>query len=160
MPEAQARIRNARPDDHAEVLGLWLALIEHHRTLAPDYPVLPGIREVISSEIRRGGSRDNCRLFVAELEERLVGFLFAEIESGGGPAGGEPGTAWVHELWVEPEQREQGIGAKLLAESDAFFRARGVRRISVRVESSNRAALDFWSRLGFGERARILERVP
>ena len=133
--------------------------MEHHQRLAPDYPVLAGIREVISSEIRRGGSRDNCRLFVAERDGRLVGFLFAEIESGGGP-GGEPGTAWVHELWVEPEQRKRGIAALLIAESDAFFRARGVRRISVRVESSNGAGLDFWSRLGFGERARILERIP
>ncbi len=89
----------------------------------------------------------------------MVAFLFAEIEAGAGP-GGEPGTAWVHELWVEPEQRKRGVAAQLLAESDAFFRARGARRVSVRVESSNRAGLDFWSRLGFGERARILERVP
>jgi ribosomal protein S18 acetylase RimI-like enzyme len=65
----------------------------------------------------------------------------------------------VHELWVEPAQREQGVAAQLLAESDAFFAARGVKRVSVRVESSNAAALEFWARRGFGERARILERV-
>ena len=140
------------------MLALWLDLVDHHRRLTPEYPVLASIREVIASEIRRGSSRDNCRLFVAELEGRLVGFLFAEIEPGAGP-GGEPSPAWIHELWVEPDQRKQGVAALLLAESDAFFHSRGVRRLSVRVESSNGASLDFWSRLGFGERARILERV-
>jgi ribosomal protein S18 acetylase RimI-like enzyme len=140
------------------VLALWLNLIDHHRALSRDYPVLPDISSVIASEVRRAASRDSCRLFVAELEQRLVGFLFAEIEGGGGPDA-EPAPAWVHELWVEPKYRKQGIAARLLAESDAFFASRRVSRVSVRVESSNTAALEFWARLGFGERARILERV-
>ena len=110
------------------------------------------------NEIRRAAARDSCRLIVAELEDRLVGFLFAEVESGGGSSA-EPSPAWIHELWVEPEHREQGTAAQLLAESDAFFASRGVTRISVRVESSNVAARDFWAGLVFGERARIYERV-
>ena len=140
------------------MLALWLHLVDHHRGLSPDYPVMPGIASVITSEIRRAGARDSCRLIVAELEGRVVAFLFAEVESSSFPSG-EPPPAWIHELWVEPEQREQGVAAQLLAESDAFFASRGVKRISVRVESSNAAGLEFWERLGFGERARILERL-
>ncbi len=140
------------------MLELWLSLIEHHRALSPEYPVLPGIVAVIASELRRAAARDSCRLIVAELEGRLIGFLFAEVESGGGSSA-DPRPAWIHELWVEPEHRELGAAALLLAASDAFFASRGVKRTSVRVESSNAAALDFWTRLGFGERARILERV-
>jgi len=139
------------------VLALWLHLVDHHRTLSPDYPVVSGISSVIASEIRRAAARDSCRLVVAELEGRLVGFLFAEVETGGGP-NPEPPAAWIHELWVEPEQRSQRVAAQLLAESDLFFAARGAKRISVRVEASNAAGLDFWARRGFGERARILER--
>ena len=154
-----ARIRVARRVEHPELLALWLNLISHHRALSADYPVLPGIASVISSELRRAAARDTCRLFVADLDGALVGFVFAEIEGGHGP-GEEPPPAWVHELWVEPDARGRGIAAQLLAESDAFFAARGVARVSVRVESSNAAALEFWSRRGFGERARILERVP
>ena len=141
------------------MLALWLNLVSHHRALSEDYPVLPGIASVITSEMRRAASRDSCRLLVAEVDGQLVGFLFAEIEAGAGPSA-EPAPAWVHELWIEPTFREQGIAAQLLAESDAFFASRGVSRVSVRVESRNAAALEFWARLGFGERARILERVP
>ena len=140
------------------MLALWLHLVEHHRALSPDYPLAPGIAAVIATEIRRAAARDSCRLIVAELDGGLVGFLFAEVEAGGGP-NAEPATAWIHELWVEPEQRKQRVAAQLLAEGDVFFAARGAKRISVRVEGSNAAGLDFWARRGFGERARILERV-
>lgn len=119
---------------------------------------MSGIRSVIASEIRRAASNPSCCLIVAEIESRLVGFLFAEVERGGAPSG-DPPPGWIHELWVEPEQREQGIAAQLLAESDGFFDARGVKRVSVRVEGANADALDFWARRRFGERARILERV-
>ncbi len=152
------RIRIARRDEQAQVLALWLSLVSHHRELSPDYPVMSGIASVITSEVRRAAAREECRLLVAELDRQLVGFLFAEIESAGG-SNGEPSPAWIHELWVEPAHRTRGIAAQLLAECDLFFASRRVSRISVRVESRNAAALDFWSRLGFAERARILERV-
>jgi ribosomal protein S18 acetylase RimI-like enzyme len=118
---------------------------------------LPGIRDVIAGELRRGVQRDSCRLLVAEDEGRLVGFLFAEVESAS-PTSPEPPPAWIHEIWVEPDARRRGLGARLLAEAEAFFAARGVARLSVRVESANAAGLEFWQRRGFGERARILER--
>jgi len=119
---------------------------------------MPGIASAIQGEIRRAASSRSCRLIVSESEGRLVGFLFAEVETGGGPNAEPPG--WIHELFVAPTHREQGVAAQLLAQGDAFFGAHGVKRISVRVESSNSDALDYWARRGFGERARILERVP
>lgn len=112
---------------------------------------------MIASEVRRGARRDSCRLFVAENDVRLLGFVFAEIE-GAGPGASDPPPAWIHELWVEPEYRRRGIGGRLLAEAEAFFDARDVSRLSVRVESANRDGLEFWGRRGFAERARILER--
>jgi GNAT superfamily N-acetyltransferase len=139
------------------VLELWLRLVEYHRRLTPEFPALPGIREVIASEVRRGVQRDSCRLFVADDAARLVGFLFAEVETSNAPTP-EPPPAWIHELWVEPEARGAGVGARLLAEAEAFFKERGVARLSVRVESANDVGLEFWGRRGFSERARILER--
>ncbi len=112
---------------------------------------------MIASEVRRGVLRDSCRLFVAEEGANLVGFLFAEIETVS-PVSPEPAPAWIHELWVEPDVRRRGVGARLLGEAEAFFGSRGVARLSVRVESANVAGLEFWARRGFGERARILER--
>jgi ribosomal protein S18 acetylase RimI-like enzyme len=151
-------VRTARADDHAAILGFWLDLIEHHRRLSPTDQPAPNLREVLGNEIRRGASRARCRLLVAERAGRPVGFLFAEVEVGGGGADPAP-LGWIHELWVAPDERKQGVASALVAEADAFFKARDVRRVSVRVESANEDALRWWSRRGFGDRARILERI-
>lgn len=150
-------VRGAQPDDHEAILAFWVDLIEHHRGLAPMYASAPNLREVLASEIRRGSSRARCRLLVAARAARRVGFLFAEVESGN--TGADADAGWIHELWVAPDERARGVASALVAEAEAFFAARGVRRVSVRVESGNAEALRYWTRRGFGDRARILERV-
>jgi ribosomal protein S18 acetylase RimI-like enzyme len=114
---------------------------------------------VLAGEIRRGTERQRCRLLIAERDAQRVGFLFAEVEPAGGP--GETQTSgWIHELYVVPAARRRGVGQALVAEADAFFAARRVQRVSVRVESGNAEALRYWRQRGYGERARILERFP
>jgi len=150
-------VRAARAEDHESVLAFWLDLIEHHRRLAPADPPAPAIRDVLANEIRRGMSRARCQVLVAERAGERVGFLFAEVEPAGAAADPAP-LGWIHELWVVPEERGRGTASALVAECDAFFQARGVRRVSVRVESGNADALRYWSKRGFADRARILER--
>jgi aminoglycoside 6'-N-acetyltransferase I len=150
-------VRAARAEDHEVLLAFWLELIEHHRRLAPADPPAPALREVLGQEIRRGLARARCQVLLAERQGRAVGFLFAEVEPGGSGADPSP-LGWIHELWVVPEERRRGVGSALCAEADAFFRAREVRRVSVRVESGNADALEYWARRGFADRARILER--
>lgn len=112
---------------------------------------------MLASEIRRGTERQRCRLLVAERGRERVGFLFAEVEPSG--MSGDPSPAgWIHELFVLPGARGHGIARALVAQADAFFSARGVQRVSVRVESGNAEALRYWRERGFTERARILER--
>jgi len=151
-------VRPARAEDHEAILAFWLDLIEHHRRLSPSSPSAPNLREVLANEIRRGTTRARCRLLVADRAGARLGFLFAEVEPVGGSAELAP-TGWIHELWVAPDERRRGVASALVAEADAFFAARGVRRLSVRVESANEEALRYWTRRGFAERARILERV-
>jgi len=150
-----ARIRLAAPADREALLGLWLDLVAHHRRLDPDYPALPGIREALLRELGRGLSNPACRLWVAESDGGLAGFLFAEHEA----ADQGVGMSWIHELYVESPARRAGIGRDLVAEARAFFAERGAARISVRVEIRNEFGLRFWHSLGFDEKALILERT-
>jgi diamine N-acetyltransferase len=150
-------VRPARADDHEAILGFWLDLIEHHRRLAPGDAPLPVLRDVLANEIRRGTSRARCQVLVAERAGERVGFLFAEVEPEGAAADPSP-LGWIHELWVVPDERRRGAASALVAATDAFFQAHGVRRVSVRVESGNAEALRYWSRRGFADRAHILER--
>jgi diamine N-acetyltransferase len=151
-------VRSARAEDREGLLALWLDLVEHHRRLAPLDPPASSLREVLGEELARGIARARCSVLVAERGSRRVGFLFAEVEADG-RAGGAQASGWIHELWVVPDERRRGVARALVDQADAFFAARGVARVSVRVESANQDALRYWSRRGFGERARVLERL-
>ncbi|MBW2280428.1 MAG: GNAT family N-acetyltransferase [Deltaproteobacteria bacterium] len=160
---APPRVRAALAEDIEAVVRLWIDLIEYHRSLDPDYPPLPNLRETLRAEARRGVDMEHCEVFVAlsssdGAADGLVGFLFAELEPR--PAGVPvPPTGQIHELWVDPERRRAGVGRALVDEADAFFAARGSARVSVRVEEPNEAGREFWRRLGFRDRARIMERI-
>ena len=152
-------IRPARPRDREAILDLWLALIDYHRALDPLYPVVPGIREALGEEVKRGLLGGLCRLLVAELDDALVGFAFAEVERVETREASGPGSSWIHELYVVPEERGSGVGSALVEAAEKFLERRGGGRIAVRVESGNEDGLRFWQRRNFIDRARILEKI-
>ena len=159
--EAQAptdapQISLATTRQREEVLALWLELIEHHRRLDPDYPTLPGLRETLGRELDRALRAGRCRVFLAHIAGAPRAFLSAEIEPERPPGSG--GTCWIHEVYVQEEFRRGGIGSALVGRAEAFFRESSGGRRAVRVEARNRAALRFWKRAGFAERARVLEK--
>jgi GNAT superfamily N-acetyltransferase len=155
---AAYEIRAARQTDRARILGMWLDLVDYHRALDPCFSPPAGIRDVLLDEISRGVGSDRCQILVAEVEDALVGFLFAEIERASISAESDPGTGWIHELWVEPTHRGFGLAAAMLERAEDRLRRRGCTRIAVRVESANEDGLRFWRHRRFRERARILER--
>lgn len=162
-----AAIRNARPEDRRALAELWLDLIDYHRSLDPHYPVPDGIRGMIREEIERGFGDAACRIAVAapgpdDAGERLLGFVFAEAPTRGGGAASAEGrdddeVGWIHELWVEPAAREQGVGSALIEAARGFLERAQASRVAVRVESANTAGLRFWARHGLRERARVFE---
>lgn len=158
MAETPA-IRPAGARDARRVLSLWLDLIEHHRSLDPGYPPLPGVRGLLLREIERGLRARHCRLLVADAGDGAVGFLFAEVPISGGAAALADRSGRIHEVYVEPAWRRSGVGSALLGFADQWFKERSVFRVSVRVEPGNRGGMRFWKRSGFQSRAHILERV-
>ncbi len=154
-PAAGASVRAATPADREALVALWLELVLHHRRLDPDYPRVPSVREALLTEIARGLGASSCGIWIAHREDAAVGFAFAELERGGPAA--SPGLAWIHEIYVEPAARRTGVARALVDQALAFFAAHGQTRYSVRVESGNDGGRAFWQRLGFQEKARILE---
>jgi ribosomal protein S18 acetylase RimI-like enzyme len=56
----------------------------------------------------------------------------------------------VQGLAVHPAARRRGIAASLLAAAEQRLRARGARKLTLRVLSTNHAAIRLYERLGFG----------
>jgi ribosomal protein S18 acetylase RimI-like enzyme len=83
---------------------------------------------------------------VAEVEGRLVGYLRLK------PATALPENAHVFGVFglaVVPDGRRRGVATALLAAAEEHARARGARKLSLRVLSTNKGAQRLYERLGF-----------
>ena len=83
---------------------------------------------------------------VAELAETVVGYVRLK------PPTRLPENAHVTHvsgLAVCPSARRRGVAAALMTAAEPFARARGARKLSLRVLSTNQPAIRLYERLGF-----------
>lgn len=140
-------IREARPDDLANVAAVFLACWR-----ASYAAVLPP--EVIERYDAEGaldlwrrvvtGPPADAVVLVAELRERGV---LGVVRIGPDPE--EPACGHVFSLYVHPAAQGLGIGKRLLASADDRFQGRGQREATLWVFAANAAALAFYARLGW-----------
>ena len=117
-------IRPCRPDEISAVLDVWRR--------AEAIPSITDTPEDLARLLRH----DADALLVALAGDRIVGTAIATWD-------GWRGTIW--RLAVLPEARRRGVARALLTEAEARLRARGVRRLSILVESTDAQALTFWT---------------
>jgi len=63
----------------------------------------------------------------------------------------------VQGLAVHPDARRHGVAAGLLDAAEAALRERGIRKLTLRVLSTNRAAIGLYERHGFVREGTLLE---
>jgi ribosomal protein S18 acetylase RimI-like enzyme len=103
----------------------------------------------------------NCKVFVAILEERIVGAAICFI---GFSTFNAQEVVNIHDLAVLPEFRNRGIGSVLLNAVDDFARQLGACKITLEVRENNKAAERLYIRKGFQnpfgdcERSFFMER--
>ena len=96
--------------------------------------------------------------WVAEGEAGLIGYLLAvlvlSVEHGGL-------MAEVDELFVLPEARSQGAGARLLAAAEDALTTAGCVRVQLQLATSNAAGRTFYERRGYLPRDgyRLLDKA-
>ncbi|HET6794074.1 MAG TPA: GNAT family N-acetyltransferase, partial [Acidimicrobiales bacterium] len=56
---------------------------------------------------------------------------------------------WLKRVAVAPHRRRAGLGTALVAEAERRFLGAGISKLRLSVMADNRAALAFWSRLGY-----------
>jgi GNAT superfamily N-acetyltransferase len=145
-------IRRARPDDIPQLL----TLIRRYW----DFEGIAGfaalrIELLLKELLAHPGERGF--VWVAESERTLRGYLIAVLLLSVEHQGlmGE-----LDELFVLPEARSCGIGARLLAAAEGELLQRGCVRLQLQLASSNTRARAFYERRGYAARAgyRLLDK--
>jgi ribosomal protein S18 acetylase RimI-like enzyme len=121
-------IRCARSDEVDVVLELW----KNGQPVPSSTDDPEGVLGLLQ--------RDPGALFVAEMDERVVGTLIV---------GWDGWRAGLYRLVVLPEVRRSGIATQLIQAGEARLRELGARRISCMVMSDHDHANAFWRAMGY-----------
>ncbi|MHA1369079.1 MAG: GNAT family N-acetyltransferase [Promethearchaeota archaeon] len=88
---------------------------------------------------------DSTKMLVAELEQKVIGMLVADIRRTNGR------TGYISNLIVFPEYRNIGVGEKLIKSAIDFFKKNHISIVKVNVRAKAKSAKRLFVKLGFLE---------
>ena len=129
-------------------LGALLMYVHHdfdvHRFLAPGTDPERGYARFLGSQIER----DDCAVFVAEIDGEVIGYVYAGIE----PLSWKElrdEAGFIHDLVVEPAHRDGGAGSQLIDAAIEWLRGRGMPRVVLWTAEHNVNGQRLFARQGF-----------
>lgn len=144
------RIRAATPADVPAILPLVAKLTALHERNDPQrFKVLPDVLDRYAQWLPIRATDARSVLLVAENEQgSVVAFLVGTIEPEV-PIFWIPECGWIHDVWVEPEHRKQGVAAALVETAADLFRTKGVKQLRLHTGSFNDQARSAFAKSGF-----------
>ncbi len=148
-------IRPANADDVEQVLPLVARICAFHEKRDPQrYAFVPNVQEMYRGWLTRRAADDQSVFLVAERPAsagepaRIVGFLVAQTERDlsiyrTGQIG------FIHDLWVDEDYRNEGLGRRLAMQAIEQFKQIGVEQIRMDVLADNAPALGLFQACGF-----------
>ena len=150
MEEADFTVRPGRRDDATAAAWLWVMSAEEHTLYDAVYTTAPNAEKVMRRFLADLSSSSHSCLFVAEVDEEVVGFLSGELREGS-PAFQPKTWAAVEDVYVTPDHRSSGIGHALFEACQEWARERGANGVSLQVAADNTRGRKFYQELGFRE---------
>jgi len=130
----KVKIRKLKAEDAKYIRGIYGAITQ--KSVGRDF-------NRIVKEQAQGKDKAS---FVAEVDGKLVGYMFSYILSGGF---GLKKSAWIAQLGVDPQYMGQGIGDRLAKEIFKFCKKKGINDIYTSVRWDSTDLLSFFKTLGF-----------
>lgn len=140
-------IRGANKTDALQVIKIVERLADFETPYwRTDKEIVEGDLKVIEAYFNKRQS--NQYLYIAELENKVVGILFVETRQ---DFFNNKSLLHISILAVPKFHEGLGIGSKLLKYSEEFARELNIKNISLNVFSSNQHARDIYINRGFNE---------
>ncbi len=142
-------IRPAQPADLPRVAQLAARLVaQHHAFDALRFFQPERVEEGYAWWFGKELSRDGVVLLVAEVDDEIVGYVYARIEERDWNALLDACGA-LHDIYVDEAQRRHGVATGLArAALDALAR-KGAPRVVLHTAAANEGAHRFFEKLGF-----------
>lgn len=142
-------IRPATPADLPAVLPMVAKICALHEAWDADkYGFIPEPEKRYEKWLTRLANQERSVFLVADNQRQLVAFITATVEQEI-PIYRTKEFAFIHDLWVEPEYRQQGIAKQILEQTIKRLRQIGVEQIRLDTAAANEAARKLFTSCGF-----------
>lgn len=149
-------IRPATAEDVPAVLPMVEKLCRLHESWDPaKYSFLPDIPRMYDQWLRERASHRRSVFLVAEASSprKIVGFLIGSVEREI-PIYRLKEYGFLHDLWVEPEYRHEGVARQMVMLAVEKFKEIGVEQVRLDTAAKNEAARRLFEACGFRESVR------
>lgn len=141
-------IRKAKKDDLEEIVKMWYNLASTHQDMMRGYELAEDCREKWKKFVEEGLDREGMCTFVAEKENKLVGFLNVVIRERMGIFE-DTYIGMILDVFVKEEKRGEGVGGQLTNKAERWIKKKGVNVAVLTVSPENERAVRFWEDIGY-----------
>jgi ribosomal protein S18 acetylase RimI-like enzyme len=159
MFQTLTQIREYVPEDASGVERCFVELQEFERGIEPLRAKGEDLREKYLEFMFKRAEERGGRVFVAEADGRIVGFVSLWLHNPEDELVNAPGEyAYISDLMVTAEYRGLGLGLGLLRAAEDFARAGGASRLKLGVLARNIVARRLYENFGFEESAVLMSK--
>jgi len=161
MIEEKTHVVVRRFDATRDAESLRACVVEQqdfHRHLEPSWPAGEAIVGDYLAYLDAECAAHNGCIIMAECGQQAAGFVCVVAATHNDAPDDPAPFAQIHDVYVKPEYRGQGVADMLIAEAERFARSNGARLMRLGVLNGNGRARTFYSRHGFREYARVLTK--
>ena len=142
-------IRDATAEDVCKVLPMVNAICALHKELdAAKYGFLPDPASMYERWLEARAEDPQSVFIVAEREDRLCGFVVGTCEHEV-PIYDIDRYGFIHDLWVDPTYRNEGVGRQLAMLAIERFSQLGMKQVRLDTAAKNDAARALFEKCGF-----------
>jgi len=142
-------IRPALPDDVPHVLPMVERIAALHESWdSAKYGFLPDVARMYRGWLTSRANDARSVFLVAEREGAIVAFLVGTVEREI-PIYRLSEFGFIHDVWVEPDYRNEGVARQMTMLAIERFREMGVKQIRLDTAARNDAARGLFASCGF-----------
>lgn len=132
------------------ITKLWKKLSDYHKPFEDYIEPSSKWKQYMKTVFLEDLEREDRLILVARDGNRYVGFVRGEIRNASEIFNNKL-IGYISDLFVEDCYRSTGIAQKLMESQFHWFKARGIKKVRLNVNSQNSKALRFYEKLGFKE---------